>query len=155
MIRGRGPRTRTSSCSEQRFLPPRRCGTPHGTRTPRPQTRPLCDEGQHADGVEHPTVLYQPPVVYGLQGLSALASTLLPEHPALGASRSTIAQSRLSGSCGDRFSWVCSGCAWGEFGISRSAVRIAMLFYGFSYENPFASQGGRGGSESEWGVPAS
>jgi hypothetical protein len=38
----------------------------------------------------------------------ALATMLLPEHPVLGASRHTFAQSKLSGFCGDRFSWVCS-----------------------------------------------
>jgi len=70
-------------------------------------------------------VLYQPPVVYGLQGASALATTLLPEHPTLGASRSTIAQSKLSGSCGERFSWVCSGGSVGEFVISRLGVQLS------------------------------
>lgn len=76
------------------------------------------------------TVLYQPPSVmvyrYGLQGASAPATTLLPEHPVTGASRSTIAQSKSSDSCADRSSWVCSDCSWDEFVISRSDVRILL-----------------------------
>jgi hypothetical protein len=48
----------------------------------------------------------------------ALATMLLPEHPVLGASRHTFAQSKLSGFCGDRFSWVCSEKGVGGFFIT-------------------------------------
>ena len=55
-----------------------------------------------------------------LQGASALATTLLPEHPVPGASRSTIAQSKFSDSCADRSSWVCSVRSSDELRIRRS-----------------------------------
>ena len=60
-----------------------------------------------------------------LHGASALATTLLPEHPVLGAPRSTIAHPKSSGFCADRSSWVCSGGAWREFVISRSGVQLS------------------------------
>ncbi len=61
-----------------------------------------------------------------LHGASALATTLLPEHPVPGASRSTIAHSKFSGFCADRSSWLCSGGAWDELRIRRSEVRITL-----------------------------
>ncbi len=44
---------------------------------------------------------------------SALATTLLPEHPVPGAPRSTIGHRKFSCSCVDSSSWVCSGCSGG------------------------------------------
>ncbi len=57
---------------------------------------------------------------------SALATTLLPQHPTPGAPRSTIGQSKSSGFCADRSSWVCSVRSCGELRIRRSGVRITL-----------------------------
>jgi hypothetical protein len=54
---------------------------------------------------------------------SARATTLLPEHPVQGASRRTIAQSKLSDSCADRSSWVCSVWSCRQFVISRPGIQ--------------------------------
>ena len=72
--------------------------------------------------------LYSQPVVYGLKGAAGRATTLLPEHPALGAPKSTIAQSKFSVSCVDRSSWVCSGGAWDELRIRRIDPAILAQF---------------------------
>ncbi len=57
-----------------------------------------------------------------LHGASAFATTLLPEHPVPGEPRSTIAHSKLSDSCADRSSGVCSVRSSDELRIRRSGV---------------------------------
>jgi len=54
-----------------------------------------------------------------LHRASALATTLLPEHPVPEASRSTIAHSKFSVFCLDRSSWVCSDGCLEELRIGR------------------------------------
>jgi hypothetical protein len=53
-----------------------------------------------------------------------LVTTLHPEHHVIGASRQTMAHSKFSDSCGDRFSWVCSGGVWEERRILGPEARI-------------------------------